>query len=213
MPPRWLHCEGRNCGALLQLLEMIRDRWGEILVSIDFEMPGRKGLRGLFGFADVAFISKSYASFVSTQGKPGTREQVTNAEMVRGFLRQVGKELKDTAMGYIMVGGEGCYVFVPQGSVHVSAVQSLSSGYWESGWVFAQLQVSEKVSPELVVETTGAGDTFIAAVIYGLGTMNLNPVQAGKLGNSVAGRKCLQEGYEGVWEGVQFSKIGLMHIS
>lgn len=129
---------------------------------------------------------------------------LTNTDIVRGVLRNIGNELMKATLGYITVGSEGCYVLMAQKSVHVCAAVSRESGCWENGWLFFHLPASNDISfGGPIVETTGAGDTFIAAVIYGLGVLKLNPIQAGKLGNTVAGKKCLQEGYHGVWKGVE----------
>lgn len=198
--PSWIHIEGRNCKALpFQILSNICP-YG--LISIDFERPGREGLRGLFSFANVAFISKNYASYISMQGSTSSPQNSTNIDVVRGALRGIGKELKETAVGYITVGSDGCYVFVSQKSAHAPIMAPAGRRLLEDGWLFAHLPASGGNGP--VVETTGAGDTFIAAVIYGLGVLKLDPVQAGKLGNVVAGKKCLQEGYEDVWKDVKF---------
>lgn len=49
-----------------------------------------------------------------------------------------------------------------------------------------------------IVETVGAGDTFNAGIIFGL-SQGLDVLAAGKLGNTIAGRKCMQVGFEGLW--------------
>lgn len=211
----WIHIEGRNCEVLLKVLEAITT--SDILpvignmshggmVSVDFERPGRKGLRALLPFADVAFISKDYANFIAMQENTDNSQLLTNPDMVCRFLGSTGDELMDTTVGYITVGSEGCYVFVSQTSVHARVAVPWENGRWETGWLFIHLPVSTDISSSgPVVETTGAGDTFIAAVIYGLGVLEMNPVQAGKLGNIVAGRKCLQTGYEGIWKDVEIT--------
>lgn len=176
------------------------------MISVDFERPGRKGLRELFPLANAAFISRDYAMSIAMQENTESSQLLTNYDVVCGFLRNIGNELMKTTVGYITVGSEGCYVFVAKTSVHVRAAVHWESGRWESGWLFIHLRVSNDISSGgSVVETTGAGDTFIAAVIYGLGVLKLNPVQAGKLGNIVAGKKCLQEGYDGIWKDVQIT--------
>lgn len=207
----WIHIEGRNCEVLLNVLEMItvsdtRSMKHNEMISIDFERPGRKGLRELFRFANVAFISKEYARSIAMQENADNCQLLTNTDVVRGFLKNIGNELMKATVGYITVGSEGCYVFVAQKSVHARAVVFQESERLENGWLFFHLSVSNDISSGgPVVETTGAGDTFIAAVIYGLGVLKLNPVQAGKLGNIVAGKKCLQEGYDGVWKDVEIA--------
>lgn len=213
--PSWIHAEGRNCEELLKFLRLVshipdqsevgdaQKVWANRgVISIDFERPGREGLRELFRFANVAFISKNYANSIATRENTDRNQYLKNVQVVRGFLGETGKELEKTTVGYITVGSEGCYVFVARESVHASALIALNDGYFENGWLFAHLPTPN--NGDAAVETTGAGDTFIAAVIYGLGVLKVDPVQAGKLGNIVAGKKCLQEGYEGVWKDIKF---------
>lgn len=211
----WIHIEGRNCEVLLRVLETITtpDNLPVIgnmshrkMISVDFERPGRKGLRELLPFADVAFVSKDYANFIAMQEDVGSSQLLANSDMVCRFLGSTRDELMDTTVGYITVGSEGCYVFVSQTSTYARLAVPWENGRWETGWLYIHLPVSNDISSSgPVVGTTGAGDTFIAAVIYGLGVLKLNPVEAGKLGNVVAGRKCLQAGYEGIWKDVEIA--------
>lgn len=52
-------------------------------------------------------------------------------------------------------------------------------------------------SPSEIVDTTGAGDTFIAATIHHL-SKGKSVVQAIEFGNRIAGAKCGMMGYTGI---------------
>jgi len=63
-------------------------------------------------------------------------------------------------------------------------------------WTMLEIGPLPNCSP--IVETVGAGDTFNAGIIFGL-SQGLDVLAAGKLGNTIAGRKCMQTGFEGLW--------------
>ncbi|KAF8434677.1 hypothetical protein BGX38DRAFT_1145844 [Terfezia claveryi] len=63
-------------------------------------------------------------------------------------------------------------------------------------WTMLEIGPLPNCNP--IVETVGAGDTFNAGIIFGL-SQGLDVLAAGKLGNTIAGRKCMQTGFEDLW--------------
>jgi sugar/nucleoside kinase (ribokinase family) len=77
----------------------------------------------------------------------------------------------------------------------------IESACWQSGWFLAHIP-APKLSGN-IVETTGAGDAFIAAALAcrTLSERGSGIVEAAELGNLIAGRKCRKGGYGSLWEG------------
>jgi ketohexokinase len=81
-PFSWIHFEGRIPETTLQNISSLAEdqRSGlsergvtrDTIISIEAEKPGREGLRELMRFADVIFISKTWAE-VSVPGAPPVR--------------------------------------------------------------------------------------------------------------------------------------------
>ena len=197
---KWIHAEGRNCDALFSALKDIQS--GSVRISIDFEKPGRPGLRRLLQIADIAFISRNYAEFLAAKHLKanGNALKCESEKMMRGMLKEIGNELKDSAIGYTLVGSEGCYVFCKR-ELYTEVWEKVGGGFWQGEWLFFQLPARDLTGS--VVETTGAGDTFIAGVIAGWAGWKhtLGVVDSGKLGNILAERKCCQKGFHDLWGG------------
>lgn len=197
-PVRWIHAEGRNCDALFWFFHGLPP--GTWKLSVDFEKPGRPGLRELFPFVDVAFISKIYATYIAAENIRKDRP-LTDEGLVRALLKTIGGVLKTNALGYVMIGSGGCYLFWNRDYYDVFREGDIESGYWQDHWFFIHLPAPEL--PGAIVETTGAGDAFIAGALacrtlWERGSVS-GIVEAGVLGNLVAGRKCRRRGYNNLW--------------
>lgn len=54
--------KGRIPPVTLECMEYVRRKYPEAKISVEIEKPGREGLQGLAGEADVVFYSKSWAN-------------------------------------------------------------------------------------------------------------------------------------------------------
>lgn len=192
----WIHAEGRNCDVLYSVLGETDQK--HPMISIDFEKPGRPGLRKLFGIVDVAFVSKPYAEFLAKDHLKKENKPLTNERVIRGMLKEIGRELKKSSVGYLTLGSDGCYLFWNRDCYH-EILKDIESGFWQNDWFFIHLPAPDM--PGAIVETTGAGDAFIAGALacIALWERGSGIVEAGILGNLIAGRKCRRRGYNNLW--------------
>ncbi|KAJ3284879.1 hypothetical protein HK104_009747 [Borealophlyctis nickersoniae] len=169
----WVHIEGRNVGEVTCMVDTLlttRSRFGGggggmNTVSIEFEKPGREGLDGLVGKADVLFFSRVYVEGTGFTGAP------------ERFLESVRGSCRVGAVLFVTWGSEGAYTLVntPSASIiHVPAPRV-----------------------DAVVDTVGAGDTFIAGCILAL-SCKRSAEEAARFGCRLASEKCAQDGFEGL---------------
>ncbi|CAK7263132.1 hypothetical protein SEPCBS57363_000412 [Sporothrix epigloea] len=141
------HFEGRMSATTLACMKYLRAqqyvRYGtekKITISVEVEKPGREGLRDLAAVADIVFYSKSWAE----------EEGYASAEHC---LCVESDNLSEGALSFCTWGAEGA-----------AAALSRRSG----GSVVNCL--APHVPAASVVDTVGAGDTFVAGVLYQLVT-------------------------------------------
>lgn len=187
--PDWIHVEGRNCVEVLRFIKAIKERGWEGRVSVDFEIP-REGLRELVPVADVLFISRAFANSVAEAAgdtfKPrrvhaGSREPEA-AAFVRGVMDTLGDEMQLGAEGHFLMGDAGSFCFL-----------------WDKEYPVLGFKENTPLERP-IVETIGAGDTFIAAALWG-GLRGLNLVQVNDLATRIARKKIVAIGFKGLWHG------------
>jgi ketohexokinase len=167
-PFNWIHFEGNYMTATHQSIEYLRHSIDDIIISVEIEKPQREGIELLIGKGDVVFFSRSYA-------------------MAHGFDEPVQflaseflcSRLRPTALAFVTWGDKGAAVRCPQNS-------GRDACYYRC--------LAYQVAIDGVVETTGAGDTFIAAIIQSnfLFDLRADPARCLAFGCYIAGLKCCQ---------------------
>ncbi|KAL9617860.1 MAG: hypothetical protein Q9204_008453, partial [Flavoplaca sp. TL-2023a] len=165
----WCHFEGRIPDVTLACIHHLRKHHPAVTISVEVEKPGREGLRDLAALADVVFFSKSWA-----------QNQGNGYQSAEDCLRAQAK-LNPHASLIVCTWGE-----------HGAAALELPSQRFTECPAFNLGGMS-------VVDTVGAGDTFIAGMLFGL-TCHSDWDLDRKLefANELAGRKVGQEGLSGL---------------
>ncbi|EPS36976.1 hypothetical protein H072_9440 [Dactylellina haptotyla CBS 200.50] len=181
--PSWIHFEGRECFMAEGVIDHFRGRreYKErpCTISVEFETYGRPGLDRLLGLCDVAFVAEGYIKAAIEDQKLTSWDGDDKAYMIKVFAGSLRRVMKRSAIMFVTVGAGGAYIvrFQGAGMEHIPT---------------PDIPTSE------IIETTGAGDTFIGAAIYALGYKRMDPTRACKIAVYVASRKCMQVGYDGL---------------
>lgn len=180
----WWHFEGRIPEITLQCIEWLRSQDQHVRISVEIEKPAREGLESLEPLADVVFYSRSWAE----------HQGFTDAE---AFLNDRAERLESTGLpGQILTctwGAHGATVKVRRSNGSTEHREAPCS----------RQDISEKVK---VVDSIGAGDTFIAGMIYGLAGMadlldtrsTMGQTSAMVFATNLATTKVKQEGFNGL---------------
>lgn len=219
--PDWIHVEGRNCAAAGEFLRDSRRRGFGGRVSVDCERP-REGLEELIAEADVVFLSEEY--MLKVLGSAGRNAHIG---LLQQTLRAVGSQMKDGAHGFLTLGKAGCYAFARHDGNEASGVGSIEMRtenrsevrqrelrdlrmFMEGGVEYACFKVEAlPLASQEVVETVGAGDTFIAGVIWAaLRDANCGVLEQARMGVLLAGVKCTRKGFGGLWNDRRISQMG-----
>ncbi|RVD85346.1 uncharacterized protein DFL_003670 [Arthrobotrys flagrans] len=183
--PSWIHFEGRECfmveGVIDHFIGRREYKQNPCVISAEFEAYGRPGLGRLMGMCDVAFIAEGYMKGFLEEASKGSWDGGDKEFMVKMFTNYLKRTVKRRATAFITVGSKGAY-----------AVR------FNAGTVEMRHIPAPEIAPSEIVETTGAGDTFIGAAIYALGYRRLDAVKAAKIAVNVASKKCMLIGYDGL---------------
>jgi len=172
-------------------------------------------LAELLAWSDVSFFSEPWACGAVNEANNLDSGRDKNLSIpaeepggldLDAFVKLVTPAMKPFAVGYLTVGAAGVYVITKHPPPNVEK----SWGWGVTGcsttiiseWNVVHVPAS-KIESGSIQETTGAGDTFVAAVIYGIGVKQRNVVQAAITAVRVAGRKCQQYGFDGLGDAVQ----------
>ncbi|KAM7357361.1 ketohexokinase-like [Cochliomyia hominivorax] len=174
----WIHFEGRNVEETKQMIDMIRDynkhQSGDHHIKISVELEKlNKDLFILAMRCDVVFVGKDIAQHL---GWSTAKEAVYNSQQIIEDLRKAEK-------------GENFplpFIICPWGSECSAALDIFNNEYYSS----------KAMTVENIVDSLGAGDTFVAAVIFALNNLSISLSEAVDFGNRVAAYKIQHRGYD-----------------
>ncbi|TFB05320.1 Ketohexokinase, partial [Trichoderma ghanense] len=158
----WWHFEGRIPDTTLECVRTLRDKLPNAQISVEVEKPGRDGLHELAAEADVVFYSKSWAE--RKRVLPSTLEHPA-CDVV---LLNESWPLDSTIVNPYRARST---------HTHTRSSRSLALCTWGAEGAAALRQPSEQVihcpvetraKSIFVVDSVGAGDTFIAGMLYSL---------------------------------------------
>ncbi|KAF2438866.1 ketohexokinase [Karstenula rhodostoma CBS 690.94] len=172
----WFHFEGRIPVVTEASVRWLTDKFPSAKISVECEKPERDYMVHVAREADVVFFSKIWAE-AQSYNDPWT------------FL---GAQIKDMKPGAILV--------CTWGSAGATCVRNNTHQAEDHEWA-STTAWKPATGPLDVIETIGAGDTFIAGFLYALnreGEWTLQ--QKLEFANELAGRKVSQVGFGGLSE-------------
>lgn len=222
----WFHFEGRIPQTTLQCIRHLRRQAAlspsaglkQLRISVELEKPGREGLQELALEADVVFYSRSWAEaegYDSIETCLKEQAGLLSSEQCKydGGERLLVCTWSDQGAGALQLQSLANHSSIRQGCATGRAGNAP-----EQRVVHSQAYTDRE---RLILDTVGAGDTFIAGMLFGLicrsqdGPGNHDPTVAldGKalerqpvwslkqkldFANGLAGRKVLQQGFQGL---------------
>ncbi|EPE02944.1 pfkb family kinase [Ophiostoma piceae UAMH 11346] len=177
----WWHFEGRIPATLLECLCYLRYSPHRVTVSIEVEKPNRSGLRELAALADVVFYSKTWAE---NEGYTSSQACVKGeVALMSRYASTVGTTSEPRSkILFCTWGGRGASAWHADGLVSVPA---------------------PSVPADKIVDAVGAGDTFMAGILYKL-SMNKSArgsrmiEEALEFAVALASRKIQLDGFQGL---------------
>lgn len=168
----WLHFEGRNIDQTLMMLEHARKTVPQVPRSVEIEKT-RDRIGELCGLADLLLYSRSYVQEAARAwNTPDTSSSTGRIPEV--FLEQMYQQI--SSADHVCTWGEsGAYGIDRNGATyHVPASK-----------------------PDRLIDTLGAGDTFMAGMIHGK-LAGMDFPSSMQLATELAGKKCGQYGFDGL---------------
>ncbi|KAK4163535.1 Ketohexokinase [Cladorrhinum sp. PSN259] len=164
----WWHFEGRVPETTLQCIRHLRQVTPKSTISVEVEKPNREGLVEIAAEADVVFYSRTWAE---------SRGYKNPEACLRGEA-----ESSQASIMFCTWGAGGA------GMLH------LSSG----GSRYIHCPTNPTGEPISVVDTIGAGDTFIAGALYALHIESWDPEAKLAFAVALATKKVQREGFAGL---------------
>ncbi|KAL6819456.1 Ribokinase-like protein [Trichoderma sp. SZMC 28015] len=136
----WWHFEGRIPNTTLECVRRLRDKLPNAQISVEVEKPGRDGLRELAAEANVVFYSRSWAESCGH----GSAESCLVDEQRR-------REATSRSLALLVCtwGADG-------------------ASMCQSSEQIVHCPVESRAKSISVVDSVGAGDTFVAGMLYSL---------------------------------------------
>ena len=168
--PTWYHFEGRIPDVTLECMKHLNDN-ASCKISVEVEKPGRAGLHELSEQAHVVFYSKTWAQHKAYQSP-------------KDCLTTQAKLLPNVEL-----------LCCTWGEAGAAALDTRSNTY-----VHRPAYGASHEEEIRVVDPVGAGDTFIAGMLYALmcRSSDWRLEQKVDFANGLAGRKITQEGFHGL---------------
>ncbi|KAH7126652.1 ketohexokinase-like protein [Dendryphion nanum] len=177
---KWIHFEGRNELVSVQCIRYLRcaEKHSRVRISVELEKPSRTDMYEGAKLADVVFYSSIWA-------------KANNHSDPVEFLKTQTQHMRSDAILICMWGSEGI--------VAVRKHQN-TADEWEKVVAWKPFSTGSYVTTPAVVDAIGAGDTFIAGMLFALthreNTWNFRKIL--EFAVEIAGRKVFQHGFQGL---------------
>jgi ketohexokinase len=169
--PYWIHFEGRVPEVLLECVKWLRKERPEVKISVECEKPERTGMTDVAQFADVVFYSRLWA-------------EKNGFDSAKTFLDSQKPGTRDGAVL--------CCTWGSGGAMAVGKKEEE-----EDIWADVKAWQAAESEQMQVVDTIGAGDTFVAGMLFALTNHEEWELQRKlEFANQLAGKKVLQEGFD-----------------